>query len=315
MSSTLGLWEGARRARLYVVRVKKAEGVASEMVIPGLIIVMICVFGGFVLSQGNMMNFLVYQEFMIILGAALGALVISTPKKLMARVISDTKLAFKGSPIDKQLFLNLLTILFQLFSLSRKQGLLALESHVSEPESSDIFSKYPAVLQHEEAMRFLNEALRLIIDGSVQPEELEVLMEDSIDTSRAEAHASVNVLQKTGDGLPGLGICGAVLGIIVTMQFMDGAPSEIGEHVAHALVGTFLGVFVSYGMINPMVTCLEHIHLEEEKFLEVIKSALTAFVNGATPSTALEYARRAIFSTDRPTAEEMETAYKNSTAG
>jgi chemotaxis protein MotA len=280
------------------------------MLIPGLIVLFLCVFGGFVLSHGNLMNLLVYQEFIVIGGASLGGLIISTPKKVFKSVIENVKMAFKGSHIDKQFYLELMAVLFNLFSLSRKQGLLALEAHVSDPHTSDIYSKYSKVLHNHHALTFLNEALRLVIDGSVQPEELENLMDNSIDTHRAEAHMPVNIIQKTGDALPGLGIVGAVLGIIVTMQYMDGKPAEIGMHVSHALVGTFLGVFLAYGILNPMVTNLEALHQEEEKLLEVIKVALSSFVNGATPSTAVEYARRTVFNADRPNTEEVEKICK-----
>lgn len=189
--------------------------------------------------------------------------------------------------------------------------MLALESHVSEPGKSEIFTKYPLLLKNHHAMEFLTDSLRLVVDGSVQPDELESLLDSSLETHHAEVHMPVNIMIKAGDGLPGIGIVGAVLGIIITMGAIDGPPSEVGHKVAAALVGTLLGVFFAYCLINPIVAAIEQSHAEEEKFLEVIKVGLLSFVGGATPGTAVEYARRAVFSFDRPTSQETDQACKN----
>lgn len=173
-------------------------------------------------------------------------------------------------------------------------------------------TKYPSVLHNKPALDLLVESLRLIVDGSVQPEELDSLMESSIETFEAEGHMPVNVWRSVGDSLPGLGIVGAVLGIIITMQFMDRSSAEVGEHVAHALVGTFLGVFLAYGMVNPLAALIAHQDSEEVKFLNVVRSAVRAYVTGSSPSTAIEFGRQAIFSFDKPSATEVERMCKMS---
>jgi chemotaxis protein MotA len=280
--------------------------------IPGIIFVLVCIATGFSLAGGKMTAIMHPAEYVTILGASTGTVIIMAPLKILKRIISYLLLALKGGvKIDKASYLETLTVLFLLFNLSRKQGLLALESHLSEPEKSDIFTKYHLLTKNHHAMEFLTDSLRLIVDGAAQPDELEVLLDSSLDTLRAEAHMPVNVLTKAGDGLPGIGIVGAVLGIIVTMGAIDGPPSEVGEKVAAALVGTLLGVFFAYCLINPLVTSIEQSHAEEEKYLEVIKVGLLSFVGGATPSVAVEHARRSIFSFDRPTSIEMTHACKN----
>ncbi|MBE7464315.1 MAG: flagellar motor stator protein MotA [Planctomycetes bacterium] len=281
------------------------------MVIPGIIFMLVCVLTGYSMSGGQIGAILHPAEYITILGAAAGTAVIMAPMKILKKIIASVIGALKGGhKLGKSAYMELLTCLFQLFSLARKQGLLALESHVSDPHKSDIFSKYPKLMKDHHALEFLVESLRLIIDGSVQADELGQLLDTSLETHHAEAHMPINVMTRVGDGLPGIGIVGAVLGIIITMGAIDGPPSEVGHKVAAALVGTFLGVFFAYCLINPIIVSIEQEHAEEEKFLEVIKVGLLSFVGGATPGTAIEYARRSVFSFDRPSAEEIDKACK-----
>lgn len=282
------------------------------MVIPGLIFVLVTILTGYTIAGGKVAAVLQPAEFIVILGAATGAMIISAPMKLLKQIVAAFFGAFKGGhKLDKDSYLELMAVMFQFFSLARKQGLLALESHVSEPQKSEILLKYPKLLHNKNGLEFLIESLRLVIDGSVQAEELELLLDSSLETHKAECHMPTAVLAKVGDSLPGIGIVGAVLGIIITMGAIDGPPSEVGHHVAAALVGTLLGVFFAYCVVNPITASIEVAHQEEEKYLEVIKTGLLAFVNGATPGTAIEYARRAIFSFDRPNQQETEKACKN----
>jgi len=266
--------------------------------------------GGFLAGGGNLLSLLAGSEFILILGMAFGAMVISTPRKILTQCFSKASGAFKGSHFTKQAYVDALAMMFKLFSMARKNGLLALESHISDPEKSEVMSKYPSVLENKPALNLLIESLRLIVDGSVQPEELDFLMESSIETFEAEGHMPLSAWRAMGDGLPGLGIVGAVLGIIITMSHMDGPPSEVGEHVASALVGTFMGVFVAYGIVNPMVSLISQQDAEEVKFMNVIRSAVKAYVTGSSPSTAVEFARQAIFSFDKPSAAEIERVCK-----
>lgn len=280
------------------------------MVIPGIIFVLACISVGYIMSGGHFGAIMQPAEFITILGATIGTMIISAPMKIFKQIIGNILIAIKGSKITKSAYIELLTVMYLLFSLARKQGLLALEPHVADPKKSDIISKYPLVEKNHHAVEFLTDALRLMIDGSVQPEELESLLDSTMETHQAESHMPIAVMTKAGDALPGIGIVGAVLGIIITMGHIDGPPSEVGHHVASALVGTLLGVFFAYCLLNPIIASLEQIHKEEEKYVEVIKVGLLAFVNGSTPGTAVEYARRSVYSFDRPTGPEAEKSYK-----
>ena len=281
------------------------------MVIPGIIFVLVAIYTGYSMAHGELAAIVQPAEFITILGASFGSMIISSPMKILKMVFANLAAAFKGSKLGKAAYLETLSVMFQLFSLARKQGLLALEPHVADPKQSQIFSKYPMFSHNHHAMEFFVDSLRLVIDGSVQPAELENLLDGTLETHHAEAHMPVNILTKTGDGLPGIGIVGAVLGIIITMGAIDGPPSAVGEHVASALVGTLLGVFFAYCLLNPIIATIEQRHVEEAKYLEVIKIGLLSFVGGATPGSAIEYSRRAIFSFDRPTLEDADKACKN----
>ena len=280
------------------------------MVLPGIILVVGAMIGGFLMAGGNPLGLIQPAEFVTIGGMAFGAMVISTPMKILKKCFSLLLGSFKGGHVSKAVYIELLAMMFKLFSLARKNGVLALEPHIADPGKSDIISKYPHISHNKIAMELLTETLRLVVDGSIQPEELGPLMDGSIETFEAEGHMPVKVLQAVGDGLPGIGIVGAVLGIIITMGHIDGKPEEVGHHVASALVGTFLGVFCAYGILNPIISAISQEEAEETKMLVVIKTALSAYVQGSSPSVTIEFARRAIFSFDRPTAKEVETACK-----
>ena len=279
------------------------------MVAPGLLVVLACVIGGFCLAGGNPVTLWQPGEFLIILGIAFGALVVSTPLKLLKKCFAVLFGCFRRVHVTQEVYVELLAMMYQLFALARKNGLLALEPHLNEPGKSDIISKYPAVLRNKAAMELLVETFRLVVDGSVQAEDIEPLMDSSIETYESEGHMPVNVLRNIADGLPGLGIVGAVLGIIVTMTEMD-KPERVGQNVAHALVGTLLGVFFAYGVLFPMVTTIAQHEAEQTKYLVVIKTAMSSYVSGASPSVAIEFARRSIFSFDRPPAVVVEKACK-----
>jgi chemotaxis protein MotA len=280
------------------------------VVIPGLILVAAAVLGGFLMAGGNPLGLIQPAEFVTIGGMAFGAMVISTPMKILKKCFSKLLGTLKGGHLSKQVYIDLLVMMFKLFTLARKNGLLALEPHISEPATSDIISKYPKILHNKIAIEMLTEALRLVVDGSVQPEEIDRLMEGSIETFEAEGHMPIGVLQAVGDGLPGIGIVGAVLGIIITMSHIDGKPEEVGHHVASALVGTFLGVFCAYGVLNPMIASISQAEAEEAKCLNVIRAGVAAYVNGSSPAVAVEFARRTIFAFDRPSSTEVEKTCK-----
>lgn len=266
--------------------------------------------GGFLIAGGNPVSLIQPAEFITIFGMAGGAMVIGSPMKILKQVIAKMLGSLKGGHFSKQGYVDLLVMLFKLFSLARKNGLLALEPHISEPEKSDIISKCHHIVHDKVSRELLTEALRMVVDGSVQPEEMEKLLDGSIETFEAEGHMPVNAIRAVADGLPGIGIVGAVLGIIITMGHIDGKPEEIGHHVAAALVGTFLGVFAAYGVLNPIVSAISQQETEEIKYFATIKTAVCSYVTGASPSVAVEFARRSIYSFDRPTSAEVDKACK-----
>jgi chemotaxis protein MotA len=280
------------------------------MAIPGILIVLAAVAGGFLMAGGSLPVLVQPSEFVVILGAALGTLITSSPGKMKARVIHAIKGALKeGIPTQKD-YLDLLKCQYELFMLARRQGVLALEAHVNDPAKSDIFKKYPSIAKHHHARGFLSEALQQIVNG-IAPDDLEQLLDAEIDTLKFEGHLATGLLKNIGDALPGIGIVAAVLGIIVTMGHMDAPPAVIGHHVAAALVGTFLGILVCYGMIQPLANNAETQETHLLRYLTVIKSAVVASARGVAPPTAVEFGRKMIFSDERPSFSELDKALQS----
>jgi chemotaxis protein MotA len=281
------------------------------IVIVGSIVVLAGVLGGFTLAGGNVGSLLHISEFVTIGGAAIGALIVMSPKKVLIDIVKGLLQTLKGAPYNRQSYDELMKALYELFMLGRREGMIALEEHVSNPKQSSILSKYPSVVGNEEAIEFLVNALRPIVDGRVKPDQLKTLLDVELEAKEHEHAAPIDVLDKTADALPGFGIVAAVLGIIVTMGAIAGPPEEVGHKVAAALVGTFLGVLLSYGFAHPLASNLEFIGASELCFLRCIESAVVAFANGMAPIVAVEVARRGLSSDVRPTSEEMETMLKS----
>jgi chemotaxis protein MotA len=277
------------------------------MAIPGILIVLASVAGGFAMAGGHFGVLLQPSEFVVILGAALGALLTSAPGKMKKRVMNVIKTAVKENIPTQKDYLELLKCQYELFMLARRQGVLALEAHVNDPGKSDIFKKYPSIKKHHNAQMFLAEALQQIVNG-ISPDDLEQLLEAELDTAKAEGHLATGLLKVIGDALPGLGIVAAVLGIIVTMGHMDAPPAVIGHHVAAALVGTFLGILVCYGVLQPLANNAENQEVHTLRYLTVIKSAVIASARGVAPPTAVEFGRKMIFSDERPSFVELDKA-------
>jgi chemotaxis protein MotA len=216
----------------------------------------------------------------------------------------------KGNRFTSALYLDALKMLYELFQVARKDGLVAIESHIEDPDKSAIFKKYPKVLHEHHAMEFLCDSLRLVLVGSVPPHDLDALMDGEMDVHHEQDNKPASALQKVGDALPGIGIVAAVLGIVVTMAAISGPVEVIGEKVGAALTGTFMGVLLAYGFLNPLSTAMEHNNSEEARFFAFFKASVVAFAKGFAPIVAVEFARRAIYSKARPTFQEMETACK-----
>jgi len=276
----------------------------------GFIIVSGCVLGGFILSHGEPLALWQPYELLIIGGAAFGAFVISNPGHVIKKVFGAMGSLLKGSKYNKALYLDLLALMFDLFSKARKEGLMSLEGDIDDPGASPIFSKYPKIIADHHVLDFISDYLRLMVGGNMNPFELESLMDVELETHHHESGEAHTALTKVSDALPGFGIVAAVLGIVITMASIGGPPEVLGHHVGAALVGTFLGILLAYGYVGPMSAMLEHIAHDEGKFYECIKVCLLANLNGYAPQIAIEFGRKALLSTVRPGFQELEDHVK-----
>ena len=287
------------------------------ILIVGAIIVIVCVFGGFIMEGGEMKVIIhaTVNEMLIIVGGAVGSMIIMAPKKILMDIGKGIGACLKGAPHSRASYDDLLKVLYELFLLGRRNGMIALEEHVLEPEKSSVMKKYPKFSANHHAVEFLCSALKPIIDGKIKPDQLRLLLDTQIDRMETEHHAPVSVLQKTGDSMPGFGIVAAVLGIVITMSSISGPVEQIGEHVAAALVGTFLGILIAYGFMGPLATNLEFVGESELDFTRCIAQCVTGFANGMAPVTAVELGRRGLSSEFRPTADELEAMFKGLKTG
>ena len=262
------------------------------------------------MAGGSLHNLWHISEFVIIGGAALGSMIIMSPKKVLIDLAKKLLLALKGAPYSRKSYDELLKALYELFLLGRRNGMIALEEHVMSPKTSSIFAKYPTFIGNHHAVEFLCNGLRPIIDGKIKPDQLRLLMETELETIEVEHHAPVSVLTKAADAMPGFGIVAAVLGIVITMAAINGPIEQIGEKVAAALVGTFLGIFISYGFMNPLAVNIEFVNAAEIAYSRCIAASVVGFAAGMAPVMAVEIARRGLSSDVRPSAEELEVMLK-----
>jgi chemotaxis protein MotA len=284
----------------------------AMLVLVGIAFGMACVIGGFIWEGGKPLALFIPAEYVIIAGAAIGSLVAMSPPRVLKRLGKVMGTMLKGDRYSKQKYLDMLTMLYEFFQVAKKDGLVGLEAHVEDPQQSSIFGKYPSFLQDHHAVSFLCDTVKIIITAGVPAHDLESLMDADIETRHHEEQQPIGVLTKIGDALPGLGIVAAVLGIVITMAHIDGPPEEIGHKVAAALVGTFLGLLLSYGMIQPMYTNMELLGQSESRYFQVMKTALVAFWKHMPALVAVEFARRTIETDIRPTFRELEEACRPS---
>ncbi len=275
-------------------------------VIIGIAIVLISVLGGFFMEGGPAGVLFQWAEFLIIVGASVGALLISTPQKIMKKIIAHLFNTLKGDPYSKDRYIELLKTLYEFFQIAQRDGLISIEQHVEKPHESTIFRKNPFLLSQSHALEFFTDTMKMLLNGSLPAYEVELLMDTDLETHHAESNKSPTILQRIGDSLPGLGIVAAVLGIVITMQAINGPPEEIGHKVAAALVGTFTGILLSYGFVQPLAGIIEQLNDAEARYLQCIKAGVLAFAKGTPPILAIEYARRSIYTYDRPSFEETE---------
>ena len=280
------------------------------LLIGGLVVVLLATAGGYLWHGGHLLVLWQPAEFLIIGGCALGILVTSTPMGVMHALVGQLKRAFTKPPGRKD-YENLLGMLYQLFRTAQSTGAMALEPHFDSPKESSILSKYPDFLARHGSVSFLADSVRIIIVGGISTHDFEHLMYEDLEVRQRELLMPSNTLLKVGDALPGLGIVAAVLGVVITMQAIGGSPAEIGHKVGAALVGTFLGILLSYGFVQPVAHSLEHRVMEELNIEQAIKAGLLAMHKGFAPAVAVEFARRVIPEEVRPTFEETEQLCRN----
>lgn len=277
-------------------------------VIIGLVLVIGSVLLGYIMHQGNVAVLMQVNEFVIIGGAALGSMLVGNPPKTVMGVFKSCLGLMKGNPYKKEVFTELLLMLFELFNTAKKDGMLALEQHIERPHESEIFKKYPFFIHNHHAVNFLADTLKVLLTGTVDKHDLAEILELDLERHHEEAMKIPNILTNTGDAMPGFGIVAAVLGVVITMGSIGGAASEIGHKVAGALVGTFLGVLLAYGIFAPLSSACADIVHSEGAYMNCIKTAILAFARGDAPVTATEFARRNIDPEVRPSFTEMEEA-------
>jgi chemotaxis protein MotA len=283
-------------------------------IIVGILVVLGAVVGGYLIEHGNIRVLIQPAELLIIGGAGMGTILVANPLHVIKKIVAGMLGALKGSTFTRQRYLETLQMCYQMLNKARKEGLLALESDVEEPEKSQLFGKYPFFLKDHHTRDFVCDTLRMVITGGIDAFDLDQMMEGDMEVAHREASVPITALSTVADSLPGLGIVAAVLGVVITMGALGGPPEEIGHKVAAALVGTFLGILLCYGFIGPLAANMAKATDEEHEYHQVLRVLLLSFIKGNAPIQALEFARRAIPSRLRPTFQEMEKACKQGSA-
>jgi chemotaxis protein MotA len=276
------------------------------LILVGMLIVLGAVIGGYLMEHGNLSVLLQPAELVIIGGASIGAFLVASPRKVASAVFRQVGSVFRSTNHGKAHFLELLSMLFQIFSKIRKEGLISIEGDIETPKNSPLFQRYPRIVKDHHMMNFICDNMKVIITTSIPPHELDSLLDIEIETCQHESMVPSHSIAKIADALPGLGIVAAVLGVVLTMGKIDQPPAVLGHSIGAALVGTFIGILACYGFVGPLATNLEHKAKEGEVGLNVIKLALVAFVGGSAPQIAVEFGRRAIPGDDKPTFAELE---------
>lgn len=282
------------------------------LVIVGWIIVCGCVFGGFALAGGHLASLWQPIELLMIGGAALGAFFVGNDMKSIKATMKAFPGLFKGSRYTKDLYMEMMSLLFDVLSKVRKEGLMSIEGDIEAPEESPLFSKYPGVLADHHIIEFMTDYLRLMVSGNMDAFQIENLMDNEIETHHHEGAVPGHVIAKLGDGLPAFGIVAAVMGVVHTMESVGIPPAELGILIAKALVGTFLGILLAYGFVSPLSSLSEQKLEESSKMFQCVKVTLLASLNGYAPALAVEFGRKVLYSTERPTFAELEDHIKKS---
>lgn len=280
----------------------------------GIVLGIVLIMVGYTMHGGQIAVLIQISEFIVIGGAGLGIFIASNGKDGVQATIKATIGVLKPSPFNKQAFIELLKMQYALFNVARKEGLLGLEKHIEKPEESDVFKKNPVFLANHHAVDFMCDTLKVILTGAVGPHDLSEMMEIDLEIAHKEQKAPADAVQNLGDAMPAVGIVAAVLGVIITMGKIGGDPAAIGHSVAAALVGTFLGIFMAYCIFYPMAKAMEAVLMPEEQYMNCIRYALFSFARGESPVTCVEFARRNIAPSMRPSFTEVEKAVKDNAA-
>lgn len=281
------------------------------VLIIGSVVVIVSVVAGLAIGGGSIMVLAHASEFVTILGISLGVMIIASPISTLIGICQKTIVALKGGPFKKTAYVEGLEMLYRYFMLARKEGLLALEGHLTDIQQSSIAKEYPSFLNNPQAVSFFVDSLRPLVDGRVKPDELQSMVNNEIKGMHKESHAPVEILHLVGDSFPGIGICAAVLGIILTMGSIADGAEAVGYKVAAALTGTFLGVFGAYGFINPLAILIATNNETEERYYAMMGQAIVSFAKGLAPLMAVEMGRRTLLSSERPTADAFEEQLKS----
>jgi chemotaxis protein MotA len=274
----------------------------------GWLVALSCVFGVFIAHGGNIgvvMTALPF-EMTTIMGAAIGAFIATNQPKVLKASIAGFVACFKGSKYTKARYMELMALLYDILQKARKEGLMSIEKDVEEPHQSPVFQKYATVGSDHHVVEFMTDYLRMMVSGNLNAHEIESLMDSEIETHHQESHAPVAALQRLAGGLPAFGIVAAVLGVVNTMGSVGQPPAVLGAMIGSALVGTFLGILLSYAVFEPLAGLLEQKLDEGGKELQCIKTTLLASMQGYAPQVAVEFGRKVLYSTERPTFIELE---------
>ncbi len=275
-------------------------------VIVGYGLTLFSVLGGFMLAGGPLGALFQPVELLIIFGAGTGAFFVANPPKTVKATMKALPTVLKGSRYTRALYMELMGLMYDILTKVRKEGLMSVEGDIDNPDSSPLFAKFPAIVADHHLIEFITDYLRLMVSGNLNPIEIENLMDNEIETHHQEGEIPVHALAKLGDAFPAFGIVAAVMGVVHTMQSVGIPPAELGKLIAAALVGTFLGILLSYGFVSPLAYVLEHKLAESSKVLQCVKVTLLASLNGYAPALAVEFGRKVLYSTERPTFLELE---------
>ncbi|PWC14302.1 flagellar motor stator protein MotA [Brenneria roseae subsp. americana] len=276
------------------------------LVILGYLVTVGSILGGYLMVGGALGALYQPAEVLIIAGAALGAFIVGNNGKAIKATMKALPVLIRGSKYNKALYMDLMALLFRLMAKSRQQGMLSLEFDIDNPRESEIFSGYPRILADNNIIEFITDYLRLMVSGNMNAFEIETLMDEEIETVEHESDVPANSLAMVGDALPAFGIVAAVMGVVHSLAYVDRPAAELGMMIAHAMVGTFLGILLAYGFVSPLATLLRQKNAEKIKVLQCVKVTLLSSLNGYAPQIAVEFGRKTLYSTERPSFIELE---------